>query len=100
MYVCVCPAAPRWTHTSYHPEIWHTLLILPGLEAKLGGNPKCWLPGVSPIVTPSEIPSKVKNWEGASKQKLLLEVGLPGKNISHPNPGPQGPPHQKGVFVF
>ena len=46
MYVCmcVCPAACRRTHTSYHPKIWRGLLISPGLGTKLGGNPKCWPP--------------------------------------------------------
>ncbi len=42
--MCVCPAACRRTHTSYHPKIWRGLLISPGLGTKLGGNPKCWPP--------------------------------------------------------
>jgi hypothetical protein len=33
--VCVC------VYTSYHPEIWHGLLISPRLGTKLGGDPKC-----------------------------------------------------------
>ncbi len=77
--VCVCvrrPAACRRTHTSHHLEIWRGLLISPGLGTKLGGNSKCRHPGVPPLVTPSEIPWRVKNWAGASKQKLLLVVGL------------------------
>jgi hypothetical protein len=43
MYVCmcVCPAACRRTHTSHHPEIWHGLLISPGLGTEPGGDPKC-----------------------------------------------------------
>ncbi len=74
--VYVCPAACRWIHTSHHPQIWHWLLILPWLGTEPGGNPKCWPPGVPPIVAPSEKPWRVKNWVGASKQKLLLRVGL------------------------
>ncbi len=43
MKVCVyvCPAACRWTRTSYHPKIWRGLPILPGLRTKPGGDPKC-----------------------------------------------------------
>ena len=37
----MCPAACRRTYTTYHPEIWHGLLISPGLGTKPGGNPKC-----------------------------------------------------------
>ena len=42
VYVCmyVCPVACRRTYTTYHPEIWHGHLILPGLSTKLGGDPK------------------------------------------------------------
>ncbi len=54
--VCVCPVACRRTHTSRHPKIWRGLLISPGLGTKPGGNPKCWPPGVPPILTPSENP--------------------------------------------
>ncbi len=50
VYVCVCR-----TYTSHHPEIWHGLPILPGLGTKPGGDPKCWPPGVPPILTLSEI---------------------------------------------
>ncbi len=66
VYVCVyvCPAACHQTYTSYHPKIWHGLLISPGLGTKPGGDPKFWPPGVpqmlapkgTPIVTLSEIP--------------------------------------------
>ncbi len=78
MKVCeyVCPAACRRTYTSHHPKIWHGLLISPGLGTEPGGDPKCWPLGVPPIVTPSEKPWRVNNWVGASKQKLLLGVGL------------------------
>ncbi len=44
-------------------------------------------------VTPSEIPWRVNNRVGSSKQKLLLRVGLPEKfdlGGAHPNPGPTG----------
>jgi hypothetical protein len=71
----VCPAACRRTYTTYHPKILHGLLISPWLGTEPGGNPKCWPLGVPPIVTPSEKPWRVKNWVGASKQKLLLGVG-------------------------
>jgi hypothetical protein len=77
--VCVCPAACRRTHTSHHPEIWCGLLISPGLSTKLGGDPKWRPPGVPPLVTLSEIPWRVNNWGAASKQKLLLGVGLHDK---------------------
>ncbi len=45
MCVCmyVCPAACRRTNTTYHPKIWHGLLISPGLGTK---------PGVTPNVGP------------------------------------------------
>jgi hypothetical protein len=49
--------------------------------------------GVPSPVTPSEIPCRVNNWAGSSKQKLLLRVGLIGKfNFwgAQPNPGPIG----------
>ena len=91
--VCVCPAACCRTYTTNHPEIWHGLLISPWLCTKPGGNRKCWPLGVPPIVTPSEKPWRVKNWVGASKQKLLLGVGLPCKILfvgAHPNLGPAG----------
>jgi hypothetical protein len=81
MCVCmyVCPAACRRTYTTYHPKIWRGLLISPGLSTEQGGNTKCCALGVPRIVTPSEKPWRVKNWTGASKQKLLLGVGLPDK---------------------
>ncbi len=75
----VCPAACRRTYTTYHPKIWRGLLISPRLGTKPGGDPKCWPPGVPPIVTQSENPWRINNWVGASKQKLLLGVGLPCK---------------------
>jgi hypothetical protein len=77
--VYVCQVAWRRTYTTNHPEIWHGLLIWPRLGTEPGGDPKCWPPGVPPIVPPSEKPWRVNNWAGASKQKLLLGVGLPCK---------------------
>jgi hypothetical protein len=74
--MCVCLAACRRTHTGHHPEIWRGLLISSGLGTEPGGNPKCRPPGVPPTMTLSEIPQRVANWAGASKQKLLLWVGL------------------------
>ena len=45
----------------------------------------------------------VDNFEGASKQKLLLGVGLPGKILfvgAHFNPGPAGStPPSRGICV-
>ncbi len=75
MCVCVCPAACRRTHTSHQPKIWRGLLISPWLGTEPGGDPKCWPPGVPPVVTLSEKPWRVRNWAGASKQKLLPGVG-------------------------
>ncbi len=101
--MCVCSAACRRTHTSHHPKIWRGLLFSPGLGTEPGGDPKCWPPGVPPIVTPSEKPWRVKNWKGASKQKLLLGVGLPDTIYfrgAHPNPGAAGSTPPKGVFAL
>jgi hypothetical protein len=103
VYVCVCPAACRRTYTTYHPEIWHGLLISPGLRTKLGGDPKCRPPRVHPIVTPSGIPWRVNNWAGASKQKLLLGVGFLSKILfvgADPNPEPTGSTSAKGGICF
>jgi hypothetical protein len=92
--VCVCmSAACRRTYTTYHPKIWSGLLISPGLGTEPGGDRKCWPLGVPLIVTPSEKPWRVNNWVGASKQKLLLRVGLNIKMLfvgAHPNPKPAG----------
>ncbi len=88
--VCVCPVACRRAHTTHHPKIWRGLLISPGLGTEPRDNPKCWPPGVPPILTPSEKPWRVKNWSGASKQKLLFGVGLPCKILfvgGSPKPG-------------
>jgi hypothetical protein len=48
-------------------------------RARHRGRPQMLTPGIPPIMTPSEKPWRVKNWVGASKQKLLLGVGLPCK---------------------
>jgi hypothetical protein len=101
--MCVCPAACRWTYTTYHPEIWHGLLISTGLGTKLGGDPKFWPPGVPPVVTLSKIPWRVKNWAGASKQKLLLGVGLDGKILfagGSPQPRSRRVHPTKGVYAL
>jgi hypothetical protein len=101
--VCVCPAACRRTHTSYHPEIWRGLLTSPRLGTKQGGDPKCRPLGVPPILTLSEIPWRVKNWLGASKQKLLLGLGLYNKILftgAHPNLGPAGSTLPNGGVCF
>jgi hypothetical protein len=74
--VCVCPAACRRTHTSYHPQnlAWASHFTLARHRAR--GQPQMLTPGVPPILTPSEILWRVNNRVGASKQKLLLGVGL------------------------
>ncbi len=79
----------RRTYTTNHPKILHELLISPGLGTEPGVDPKCWPPGL----TPSEKPWRVNNWTAASKQKLLLGVGLSIKIYlwgAHPNPKPPG----------
>jgi hypothetical protein len=100
--VCVCPAACRRTHISYHPKIWRGLLISPGLGTELGGHPKCWPPGVPPILTLSEIPWRVKDRAGASKQKLLLGVCSVKFYFwgAHPNLGPAGSTQPNGGVCF
>jgi hypothetical protein len=101
--MCVCPAACRRTHTTHHPEILCGLLISPGLGTKPEGDPKCWPLGVPPIVTPPEIHWRVNNWAGASKQKLLLRVGLLNKILfvgAHPNPEPAGSTLPRGGICF
>ncbi len=88
--MCVCPAACSLTHTTNHPKIWHGLLISSWLGTEQGGDRKCWPLGVPPTVTPSEKLRRVNNWAGASKQKLLLGMGLPSKILfvgGSPKPG-------------
>jgi hypothetical protein len=77
--MCVCPAACRQTHTSHHPKIWRGLLISPGLGTEPGGDPKCRPPGGTSHTDPIWKTLKGKELDGASKQKLLLEVGLYSK---------------------
>ena len=62
-------------------------------------------PGSAPSqgATPSEKPWRVKNWAGASKQKLLLGLGLCIKNLfvgAHPNPKPAGSLDQSARDYF
>ena len=73
------------------------------LSTEPGGDPKCWPPGVPPVVTPSEKPWRVKNWAGASKQKLLLGVGMCIQIIfvrAHPDPRPTGSNLPNGGVCF
>ena len=101
--VCVCPAACRRTHTTYHPEIRRGLLISPWLGTEPGADPKCWPPGVPPIVTLSVKPWRVKNWVGAGKQKLLLGWVCHVKFYlwgAHPNLGPAGSTLPNGGVCF
>ncbi len=67
------------------------------------GRPQMLTPGGTPIGTPSEKPWRVKNWVGASKQKLLLGVGFPCKISfvgAHPNLGPAGSTLPNGGVCF
>ncbi len=67
------------------------------------GRPKMLTLGVPPIVTPSEKPWRVKNWMGASKQKLLLGVVCIAKFYlrgAHPNLGPAGSTLPNGGVCF
>ncbi len=43
-----------------------------GSAPSQGGRPQMSAPRGTPVVTPSDIPWRIKNWVGASKQKLLL----------------------------
>ncbi len=91
MCVYVCPAVCRRTHSSHHPKIWHGLLISPGLGTKPGGDPKCWTPGISPVVTQSEKTWRVKNWAGAANYSCSLGWVCLVKFYfwgAHPNLGP------------
>ena len=100
--MCVCGSGGRRAHTSHHPKIWHGFLISPWLGTEPGGDPNCWPPGVPPILTPSEIPWRVKNWAGTSKQKLLFRVGLPKIFLGgvHPKLGPTGStPPSRGICI-
>ncbi len=75
VYVCVSGGLPPDPHK---PSPWN-LAWAPHFtwaRHRASGRPKMLTPGVPPIVTPSEKPWRVKYWTGASKQKLLLGVGL------------------------
>ncbi len=101
--MCVCLAACRRAHTSHHPKIWHGLLISPGLGTEPWGDPKFQPLGVPPTLTPSEIPWRVKNWVGASKQKwfvggvCLVNFFFGASPLTR---GPEGPPNQMGVYAL
>jgi hypothetical protein len=91
MCVCVCVSSglPPDPHK---PSPWNLAWTPHFTQARhrARGNQKFWPPGVPRIVTPSEIPWRVKNWVGTSKQKLLLRVGLPCKILfvgGSPKPG-------------
>jgi hypothetical protein len=89
MYVCVCGGLPPDPHKPSPQNLaWAPHFTLARHRAR--GWPQMLTPGVPPIVTPSEKPLRVKNWVGASKQKLLLWVGLPCKILfvgGSPKPG-------------
>ena len=75
--VCVCMSGglpPDLHNQSPWNLAWAPHFTLARHRAK--GRPQMLTPGGTPIVTPSEKPWRVKNWAGASKQKLLLGVGL------------------------
>ncbi len=77
MKVCMC----RRTNTSYHPKIWHGLLISP----KLRGNPK-----FKPPVTLSEIPCRLRIGRGPANKSYSLEWVCLVKKFggAHSNPRP------------
>ena len=75
--MCVCPAACRRTHTSHHPEIWHGLLISPGLGTEPGGDPKCWPPGGTPYSDPVWKTLKGKELGGGQQTKVAPRGGFP-----------------------
>ena len=72
----------------------------------LPGKILFWWAHSDPGPTGSIPPSRgicVDNFEGPSKQKLLLRVGLPGKIIfvgAQPNMGPAGSTSPKGVICI
>ncbi len=78
VYVCVSGGLPPGPHNLSPQNLaWAPHFTLARHRAR--GDLKCWPPGVPPTVTPSEIPWRVNNWAGTSKQKLFLGVGLHGK---------------------
>jgi hypothetical protein len=64
VYVCVSGRRTYKSNTTYHPEIWHGLLISPGLGTKPGGDQKCW---------PRPRP-QARRWP---RPLLLLRSGVP-----------------------
>ncbi len=75
VYVCVSGGLPLDQHKPSPQNLaWAPHFTLARHRAR--GQPQMLAPGDTPIVTPSEKPWRVKNWVGASKQKLLLGVGL------------------------
>ncbi len=105
MYVCVCMSGglpPDPHKPSPRNLAWAPHFTLARHRAK--GKPQMLTPGVPPIVTPSEKLWRVKIWAGASKQKLLLGVGLPCKILfvgGSPKPGARRViPYQMGVYAL
>ncbi len=75
MCVCMSGSLPPDLHNLSPQNLaWAPHFTLAQHRAR--GRPKMLTPRVPAIVTPSEKPWRVKNWVGASKQKLLLGVGL------------------------
>ena len=91
VFVCVCMSGglpPDPHNLSPRNLAWAPHFTRARHRAR--GRPQMLNPGGTPIVTPSEKPWRVKNWVGASKQKLLLGVGLPSKILfvgGSPKPG-------------
>jgi hypothetical protein len=87
--VCVCVGVCVWPPDLHNQSPWAPHFTWARHRAR--GQPQMLTPGLPPIVTPSEKTWRVKNWAGASKQKLLLGVGLYIKFHlwwAHPNPKP------------
>ncbi len=82
VYVCMCVCMSGGLPPDLHNLSPRNLAWAPHFtlaQHRARGQPKMLTPGVPAIVTPSEKPWRVKNWVGASKQKLLLGVGLYSK---------------------
>jgi hypothetical protein len=103
--VCVClcmyvrPAGPT---QPIIPKFGMGFSFHPGL-APSQGWPQMLAPRGTLIVTPSDIPWRIKNWAGASKQKFLLGMGLYIKILfagAHPDPGPPGSTIPNGGVCF
>ena len=109
MKVCVCvcvyvrrPAAgPTQAIT---PKFGMGSSFHPGSAPSQGVTPKCWPPGVPPIMIQSEKTWKVNTWVGGQQTIIAPRGGFVYKNFICGGiiltPGPQGPPCQMGVYAL